>query len=214
MDSDYLLKSDKTTPRNIALGLNGEKFIVRLLESFLGSRRLESGEYRIEHTDFEHYSWGSGVDLKVWHKDKLKIAGEVKNLKNQDRPYGTDFVRNECLPRYEDMFGIAEHLVLFISYIHLLTKEGLRLLGEFGIEVIEIGEWIVKKTWARVMKDFRIKFYHKIRGMVGIPRLNKNCKSDTTKAAKRSVAPPSLLQSTTNHTKSINSARSETPRKH
>lgn len=149
----------------IALGIQGEKFILNRLDKLLGKRR-QRRNYRIEHNSFNRskYPMGTGLDLKVFRDDKPLIDAEVKNWNWFNRPYGTEFAK-EILDRF--IGSIAPIKLLFISYVSLLTHAVIELIKKAGITIIEIGATIQPhESWGQHLIQFQNRNYYKLRKLL------------------------------------------------
>jgi hypothetical protein len=92
-------------------------------------RNLLSSRYR--------YACSHGVDSTATKDGFEPIYSEVKFLKQQPKPYGTDFVEKHVLPRLKGLFGVK---VLAITYLNLLTRKAQALLKQHHIITFEFGE--------------------------------------------------------------------------
>jgi hypothetical protein len=82
-----------------------------------------------------------------------KIAHiEVKNLKEQDKPYGTDFVRRHILSRAEGIDGLKLLVITFLN----LTKLGIQLLQENNWVIIEVGERLTYEFYRELNKLYKL----------------------------------------------------------
>ena len=177
--------------RNIQLGINGERFVVSAFERIIGKRRLEKGWYQIKHQDWENnYNYGTGLDIEILENNKPLIDGEVKNLKNQSRPYGTDFALKQVIPRFEG--SQAPIKLLFITFLCLLTTKAKQLIKQAGIRIIEIGSWIVKATWRQALKQFMLSHYHELKSYLKLKSL-KNGTSKTRHNSSSSLVTSSSI---------------------
>jgi hypothetical protein len=157
--------------RNIQLGKNGERFAVSIFEQIIGKRRIQRGWYNIKHQNWDNnYTYGTGVDIEVSEDNKPLIDIEVKNLKNQHRPYGTDFAVKEVVPRFYG--STAPIKLLFITFLCLLTEKARQLIEQAGIEIIEIGNWIVKATWKETFKKFMLNHYYELKSCLKLKPLS------------------------------------------
>jgi hypothetical protein len=133
LEDSYVLgsKDGKFTNDNLYHGAKGEQIVnTAMRKAFLG--------WTTKHNPFNNqyrYACSSGIDNTATHEGYEPIYSEVKNLKNQTKPYGTDFVIKHVLPRFN---GIKDGVkVLFITFL-LLTLEARQLLKQQGITVITI----------------------------------------------------------------------------
>ena len=55
--------------------------------------------------DWDNYSYGHGLDLRVFKRNKQVMAIEVKNWREMNRPYGTETARTEIIDRFKDYAG-------------------------------------------------------------------------------------------------------------
>jgi len=156
------------------LGINGERFVTSVFERLIGKKRLQKGWYQIKHQDWgNNYNYGTGVDIEIHDEDdKPLIDAEVKNWKTQSKPYGTDVALKEIHTRFWQ--STAPIKILFISFLHLLTYEARDLIKQAGIEIIEIGNWIVKATWKETLKQFMFQHYHRLRNLLNLKTLRQN----------------------------------------
>ena len=131
----------------IGLGIIGEKFTNSVAKSIF---RAKDG-YRVEHVDWDNYSYGHGLDLRVFKRNKQVIAVEVKNWRQMNRPYGAVYAEEQILDRFKNYAGGIK--VLIISFLCLLTKKALELLEAHDIHVIEIGKLVGKNDFPRKGKN-------------------------------------------------------------
>ena len=136
----------------VGLGVIGEKFSDSVAKSIF---KVEDG-YRVKHVDWDNYSYGHGLDLRVFKRNKQVLAIEVKNWREMNRPYGTETARTEIIDRFRNYAGGLK--VLIISFLCLLTKKALELLEAHNIHVIEIGKLVGRKDFPRKGKDNEV-FY-------------------------------------------------------
>ena len=136
----------------VGLGVIGEKFCSSVAKSIF---KVEEG-YRVKHVDWDNYSYGHGLDLRVFKRNKQVMAVEVKNWREMNRPYGTETVRTEITDRFKNYAGGLK--VLIISFLYLLTKKALELLEAHNIHVIEIGKLVGRKDFPRKGKNNEV-FY-------------------------------------------------------
>jgi len=131
----------------IGLGIIGEKFTNSVAKSIF---RAKDG-YRVNHVDWDNYSYGHGLDLRVFKQNKQVIAVEVKNWRQMNRPYGAVYAEEQILDRFKNYAGGIK--VLIISFLCLLTKKALELLEAHDIHVIEIGKLVGKNDFPRKGKN-------------------------------------------------------------
>jgi len=136
----------------IGLGVIGEKFTNSVAKSIF---KVKDG-YRVKHVDWGNYSYGHGLDLRVFKRNKQVMAIEVKNWREMNRPYGAETAKTEIIDRFQNYAGGLK--VLIISLLCLLTKKALELLEAHNIHVIEIGKLIGKNDFPRKGKNNKV-FY-------------------------------------------------------
>jgi hypothetical protein len=153
----YVLGNDNFfTRENIKQGKDGEKVCLGALRTQF---KVRDG-YRIKHNDFGtqyQYCSGHGMDLKIYEFDsmsdieRLIAVIEIKNLSDQSKPYGIDFVLLKVLPRAE---GIPSFIpkILLITYIKLLTKSAIELLHQEGWVIVETGEVLTSEYFQDLKK--------------------------------------------------------------
>jgi hypothetical protein len=147
--SEYVLGDDCITKDNLYYGIKGEQVIN-------SATRKAFPEWTVKHNSFGsryEYACGHGVDLTATKDGFLPIYGEVKNLKQQPKPYGTDFVKRHVLPRFEGLFGVK---VLFITFLSLLTQDALVMLKRNGIIPFEIGERLTTEFFKHYEKVYQL----------------------------------------------------------
>lgn len=143
------------TPSNLFWGSTGERIVTSAVNL---SFRKQDGYY-IKHNNFEditQYCTGYGMDITIQYKPEgygFVCAIEVKNLKDQKKPYGTDFVKRHILPRGEGITGLK---LLVITFLSLLTKQGIELLKKHGWKFVEVEE---RLTYEFYEKGNRYKLY-------------------------------------------------------
>jgi len=128
----YRLGKDYYTPENLYWGALGEKPVAKVIRMLYPAER----GFKVTSNSFKSikdYCSGEGMDVKV--RNLFEI--EVKNLKQQDKPYGTDFVKRHILSRARNCNLLK---ILIITYINLLTKAGITLLHKHGWIILEVGE--------------------------------------------------------------------------
>jgi len=130
------MKSNK-----VGLGIIGEKFSDSVAKSIF---KVKDG-YRVKHVDWDNYSYGHGLDLRVFKRNKQVLAVEVKNWREMNRPYGTETARTEIIDRFKNYAGGLK--VLIISFLCLLTKKALELLEAHNIHIVEVGKLIGKNDF-------------------------------------------------------------------
>lgn len=159
----------KASSRNEVLGKNGEKFVNNVFERLIGKKRLKKGWYKIKHQDWaKNYNYGTGTDIKIYEDNLLLVDVEVKNWKHQDRPYGTEIAISEILDRFTRSFAPVK--LLIISFLSLLTNRAKELLRQSGIQTLEMGNWIVRATWAETYKQFVMSNYYRLRKLLNIKK--------------------------------------------
>lgn len=131
----------KTDSSKIGLGKIGEIVIDGVTRSLF---KVRDG-FRVKHIDWDNYTYGSGLDVRVFERNKQILAIEVKNWNWQDRPYGLDIVRREIIDRFKNFSGGIK--VLIITFLCLLTSEGIELIKSRGIEIIEVGTLITTEIF-------------------------------------------------------------------
>ena len=149
---DYYSLSDRDdyfTNDNLYEGMTGEKVVT---DSLRTKFKAKDG-YVLKHNIFGkqyEYSCGIGVDVKVYDGCKELAQIEVKNLAQQTKPYGTDFVRKKVLPRFSHSGGGLKLFV--ITFLSLLTKLAVQLLEQEGITIIEVGERLTSEFYQNLKK--------------------------------------------------------------
>jgi hypothetical protein len=132
---------DKFTKNNLYLGALGEKVVYSALKHVF---KRKNG-YNIKANQFNNqyqYCCGQGMDLTLQNMQKgyANIACfEVKNLKMQNKPYGTDYALKHILSRAKTL-TVNDLKVLIITYKKLLTQNALQLLKLNGWLIVEVGE--------------------------------------------------------------------------
>jgi hypothetical protein len=144
----YVLGEDKFTHDNLYYGMVGEIWVNEILKKAFpdfkwthnpfSKHNLLSSRYR--------YACSHGIDHMGTdpNNEFYPIYGETKNLKQQPKPYGTDFIRRHVLPRLKGLRGLK---ILFITYLKLLTRNALYLLKHNGIIPFEIGEQLTSTNF-------------------------------------------------------------------
>jgi len=140
----------------IGLGVILEKWAYAVLKSIFKA----SESFRIKHINWNNYSYGHGLDLKVFKGSSQILGIECKNWRDFDRPYGTNIAVHEIIDRFANFAGGIK--VLVITFLSLLTKEALRLLQTHKIHVIEIGKLIGKLDFPR--KGRNSKVFYQLKG--------------------------------------------------
>jgi len=140
----------------IGLGVIGEKFTNSVAKSIF---KVKDG-YRVKHVDWGNYSYGHGLDLRVFKRNKQVMAIEVKNWREMNHPYGTETAETEIIDRFQNYAGGIK--VLIISLLCLLTKKALELLEAHNIHVIEIGKLIGSRDFPRRKSKTRKGRYSKV----------------------------------------------------
>ncbi|MDH5783159.1 MAG: hypothetical protein OEZ35_05790 [Candidatus Bathyarchaeota archaeon] len=141
------MKSNK-----VGLGIIGEKFSDSVAKSIF---KVKEG-YRVIHVDWDNYSYGYGLDLRVFKRNKQVMAIEVKNWREMNRPYGTETARTEIIDRFRNYAGGLK--VLIVSFLCLLTKKALELLETHNIHIIEMEKLVGRKDFPRKGKNNEV-FY-------------------------------------------------------
>lgn len=140
----------RTSNYKITMGILGEKFVSKVLESIY---RKEKGFY-VEHQNWaKNYNYGNGLDVQVREHGKPKIDVEVKNWKLFNKPYGMDVVKTEILERFEN--SKAQLKLLVITFVCLLSKKAFQLLEQYNIKIIEIGNLITRITFRSTFNNFK-----------------------------------------------------------
>ena len=134
----YTLGNDDFfTSSNLYQAKNGEKGIYNALRTQYRKETCVIG-HNTFGSQYE-YCCGSGIDLSMidlLNHPEFIVHIEVKNLTQQNKPYGTDFVIKKVIPRFTDPNATK---VLAITYLNLLTKKDFLLLAKERIHVFEIG---------------------------------------------------------------------------
>ena len=136
----------------VGLGIIGEKFTNSVAKSIF---KVKEG-FRVIHVDWDNYSYGHGLDLRVFQRNKQVMAIEVKNWREMNRPYETQTARTEIIDRFKNYAGGLK--VLIISFLCLLTKKAIELLEAHNIHVLEIGKLVGRKDFPRKGKNNEV-FY-------------------------------------------------------
>jgi hypothetical protein len=133
-DEHYHLGDDCWTRDNLFWGKKGEQVV-----SYASHKAFP--EWTVKHNNFGkqyEYCCSSGVDVTLTKDNYQPIVLEVKNLADQTKPYGTDFVVRHILPRFAHLINCLK--VLVITFLHLLTQKAIQLLKDNDIQIIEVGE--------------------------------------------------------------------------
>ncbi|MFB3889207.1 MAG: hypothetical protein ACE14S_06925 [Candidatus Bathyarchaeia archaeon] len=149
----YVLGEDYYTRDNQYWGICGEEGI---LDSLRVNFKKRDG-FTIKHNNFSNrkeYASGSGMDLIVQKLDDdlglVDLAQiEVKNLKEQPKPYGIDYVKRHILPRTKDNSVIK---ILVITFLVLLSQPSIKLLKQSGWTILEVGERITSQFYKSKFK--------------------------------------------------------------
>jgi len=133
------------------LGLINEKVLLAILSSVFKG-------YKIKHNDFNRYQDGisRGVDFRVFERNKSLFDIEVKNWKLFNKPYGLDVIKLEILERFKN--SCAKYKILIISFISLISTEGLSLLKRNNIHVFGVDRLIGKKFF-----DFKNRLFYELK---------------------------------------------------
>lgn len=147
----YILgsKDGKFTHENLYNGMVGEKVTNSAM-------RKAFPDWTVKHNPFGNqyrYACAHGVDLTLTKDGYLPIYGEVKNLKQQSKPYGTDFVNRHVIPRFEGLYGLK---ILFITFLSLLTRDAQYLLKRKGIIPFEVGERLTTQFFTEYPKLIKL----------------------------------------------------------
>ncbi len=167
----------------IGLGIIGEKFSNAVVKSAF---KLKNG-YIIRHVDWDNYSHGSGLDLRVFRKNKLILGIEVKNWRKYDRTYGVETALDEIIDRFKTFTG--EHKILIISLKSVLSKNAILLLKRHNIHILEVGKLMGRKLFPRrgktstayfSLKNRLLKLYRELKrqsrgGFGGVNGLDIGC---------------------------------------
>jgi len=134
----------------IDLGKIGEMVVVAIVKSIFKA----SEGFRVKHTDFRHYNFGHGLDLRVFERNKQLLGIEVKNWKSFNKPYGMDIYESEILDRFKNFtYGMK---LLIITTLSLLTKRAVNNLRRNNIFVVETNKLLGHK-------DFKSKVFWQIK---------------------------------------------------
>jgi hypothetical protein len=140
---------DYFTRDNLYEGMTGEQVTVSATKTKYNAKE----GYRVVHNPFGsqyEYACGSGVDIRIFQAQKELAQIEVKNLTQQQKPYGTDFVRKKVLPRFSHSGGGLKLFV--ITFLSLLTKLAVQLLEQEGVTIIEVGERLTSEFYQNLKK--------------------------------------------------------------
>lgn len=149
--------------RNNIVGDRLEVWKANIYRKIIGKRRLASGEYRIVRNPNK----GEGVDFLIYRGNDLILVDEVKNWRDQQKPYGTEVTDRNVIPRFEPYEQVPnKHLT--ITFEKLFCKKGQRQLTEKNVETLEIGLFVDRQTWGQATGDFLTRYYHKLRIQLGI----------------------------------------------
>lgn len=133
-EQEYVLGNDYFTRDHLYYGSLGERIVC----SAIKTRFKTSDGYTVKHNTFGkqyEYCAGSGSDIKVEDENRT-VEVEVKNLKEQPKPYGTDFAVRHIVPRFQFQSSLK---VLVITFMSLLTQHAIRILEQSGIKIVEVG---------------------------------------------------------------------------
>lgn len=158
------------TRSNILKAIDLELPIKNMIKAILGKKRL-SEEYLIYGNELtlKDYSKNAGVDFLVYRDKKLILAMEASNWMDRDRTY-KGYV-DRIHKRFE---GCEDALfkIIFISYIHLISRNDKEQLENEGYIFIETG-FLPKKfseQWLETVKQLRMKYYHKFKQLLGLEK--------------------------------------------
>jgi hypothetical protein len=134
-EESYILGNDYFTRENLYYGRLGEQVTTQAIKTQF---KAKDG-FKVKHNSFGtqyEYCCSHGIDITITG-DKKPVYIEVKNLKQQPKPYGTDYVKRHIKPRFEGLEGIK---ILVITYLKLLTLEARQLLLHEGISILATGQ--------------------------------------------------------------------------
>ena len=143
--------------KNYKLGLGkiGEMFSNAVVKSVFKTKK----GFRVKHVNWNNYTHGSGLDLRVFRQNKLFLGIEVKNWRYFDRPYGVEFAVSEIIDRFKEFTG--DFKILIISFKSLLTKKAILLLNNHHIHILEVGKLMNKNDFPK--KDKTNKTYFNLK---------------------------------------------------
>ena len=149
-----MLNRKKCDMKNYKLGLGiiGEMFSNAVVKSVFKTKK----GFRVKHVNWNNYTHGSGLDLRVFRQNKLFLGIEVKNWRYFDRPYGLEFAISEIIDRFKEFTG--DFKILIISFKSLLTKKAILLLNNHHIHILEVGKLMNKNDFPRKGKTNTVYF--------------------------------------------------------
>jgi hypothetical protein len=139
----HLGSEEWTSHKNEYWGKTGEKIVARAVKTLYKKKNgwiVHCNKFG-KLTD---YKINDGMDITV----EKEVAIEVKNFKQQKKPYGMDLIVREVLSRRTDKTLPA---LLVITYNKLLTKASKQLLAQEGWAVLYLEQRIVNtKDWKEI----------------------------------------------------------------
>jgi hypothetical protein len=156
-ENAWILPRDKFTVTNLFHASCGEKVNKAAVQ--INFKRTNG--YHIKANPFnDQYRYCCGKDMDLIIQDmtegyKTIAAIEVKNLAEQNRPYGTDFVKRHVLPRAKDIDPFTLK-ILVITFKKLLTKAAIDILQREGWAIIEVGERITYEFFRDMPKLYAL----------------------------------------------------------
>jgi len=127
------------------MGIRGEKYVNYLLDKLY---KAESG-FKINHINFKNYSWGYGLDNKIFYKNQPYIGLEIKNFNYTNKQYGVSWVYEDVLPRFKDEKQSFPIKILIISFKDCISETAFKLLKQHNIQVFELGQLITEQHLRR-----------------------------------------------------------------
>jgi hypothetical protein len=135
----------KQLNNNIDIAILHERFDFQVLKTLFSAKN----GYEIIHNNWDkkHYSYGSGVDIRILKRDengrlKPDTAIESKGWNDyKDRNYGVDTAEDEILDRFRDVMNFPIKICI-ITYSKLLTRKAQDFLTSHNIYLVEIGSFV------------------------------------------------------------------------
>lgn len=156
-ENAWVLGSDFFTEDHLYCGGMGEK--VGQAATQMNFKRKDGFHVKANRfNDQYRYCCGYGMDIIIedMRNGYAAIAAlEIKNLADQRKPYGTDFVIKQVLSRSADLNPLVKK-ILVITFEHLLTKTAKQLLTQEGWEIIEVGERLTANFFSDLSKLYKL----------------------------------------------------------
>jgi hypothetical protein len=145
--------NNKFTHENLYTGKTGE----RVISSAVATQYKAKDGFTVRHNNFNseyEFSCSSGLDVKLFEGCRELASFEVKNWQKQPKPYGTETTKEQILSRFDHCGGGIK--ILIITFMSLLTKEGIRLIEQAGILIFEIGELLTTAFYQDLKKLYSL----------------------------------------------------------